>query len=70
VPSERRKTTNLDLVLSPSAGRRLQLPPSTTQTMMPSRLLGTLSARIITCWLPGPRGLVVRAWAWLSAELK
>ena len=28
----------------------------------------TLSARLITRFLPGPRALLVRAWAWLAAE--
>jgi len=30
--------------------------------------LRTLSTRIITGWLPGARGLVVRAWAWLCVS--
>ena len=30
--------------------------------------LRTLSARLITRYLPGPQVLLVRAWAWLAAE--
>ena len=30
--------------------------------------LRTLSARLITRYLPGPRVLIVRAWAWLAAD--
>ena len=30
--------------------------------------LRSLSARCITRYLPGPRVLLVRAWAWLAAE--
>ena len=29
----------------------------------------TLSARLITRYLPGPRVLLVRAWAWLVKEM-
>ena len=30
--------------------------------------LRTLSARLITRWLPGPRVLLIRAWFWLAAQ--
>jgi hypothetical protein len=30
--------------------------------------LRTLLARLVVRWLPGPRSLLVRAWAWLCAE--
>lgn len=30
--------------------------------------LPTLLAHFVTYWLPGPRVLLVRAWAWLCAE--
>ena len=56
LPSERSQAMKPHLVLRPSAGRGLWLSPSTTETMIPSRLPGTPSARIITRWLSGPRG--------------
>jgi hypothetical protein len=32
-------------------------------------LIRTLSARLITRYLPGPRALLIRVWAWLAAEM-